>query len=654
MLRKLFKKTQADQSVDGEFGQEASRSYPVVQRGEDLLNTQARQHQIRRVKRLISTSEDVWDRHYLHAIRQFAEIVQGAPASEIHHHAYHGGLIDHTLEVLAAGVQLSQGYMLPPNSEPEELHSGVDKWRFGVIIAILSHDIGKVVTDMEFVYRERGEGFTEWHPWFGIMPVGAEYHYRYRTRLKNSSASKGLHEKASMSLVPLLLTKGAVRWLFSDQELVGQLFHTISSSTIGGGAIADIVRKADSNSVGRSLGADPGKQDKSTYTTEIPLEEKIIVCLRQLIADGALRMNKPGAALWCTESHTWVVSRVAMDAVRNALKAEGHKGIPNSSARLYNILLDSNFILPADNGEAVWYAKIVDHARSWEQGLSFLCFENSTVWPTSQPTIFDGEVVPTDSKGNTLHSAPLETETSNAGVERGNGNENPQAEESVRRHDEVKQGELPLVDEGANAQQAKVGKEHREAQGFNDRGNASSNRASSTAGEHQAQEGEGGQQQSNGPAEKKTDRRMNKFKQDGRAKVLTPDEVADFPLFKWLLPAVSARRLKVNEPKAPIHILGDFVALVTPTIFTVYIDKSLTSKVYEKQARESGKPVFTVLQRELFSLGIHQTGANGENIVKVTVTGKRNRSELSVVLIPRKYLPGLSKFSGNPALSLKD
>ena len=61
-----------------------------------------------------------------------------------------------TLEALHAGIRIAQGYVLPPNSEPEHIASASDRWRFGAFIAVLAHDIGKIVTDIEVVYRERG------------------------------------------------------------------------------------------------------------------------------------------------------------------------------------------------------------------------------------------------------------------------------------------------------------------------------------------------------------------------------------------------------------------------------------------------------------------------------------------------------------------
>lgn len=158
--------------------------YPIVQTGQKLLSSPKRQEIISKIKRLFSVTEPVWRQHYLYAIEQFAELVQEVPASEIHHHSQAGGLIDHTLEALHAGVRISQGYILPPNAEPELIAQSADRWRFAAFIAILGHDIGKIVTDIEVVYRAHGFSFQKWHPWYGNLPPGTEYQFRFRKKSK--------------------------------------------------------------------------------------------------------------------------------------------------------------------------------------------------------------------------------------------------------------------------------------------------------------------------------------------------------------------------------------------------------------------------------------------------------------------------------------
>ena len=177
MIINLFRKKSSSENIVT-----TSKKYPIAKTGKQLLVSEKRSAIIKKIKRLFSITEEVWDLHYLYAIEQFAELVQEVPASEIHHHSNEGGLIDHTLEALHAGTRIAQGHILPPNSEPEQIASSSDRWRCGAFIAILAHDIGKIVTDIEIVYRGGGGEFTHWHPWFGNIPPGAEYSYRYKKK----------------------------------------------------------------------------------------------------------------------------------------------------------------------------------------------------------------------------------------------------------------------------------------------------------------------------------------------------------------------------------------------------------------------------------------------------------------------------------------
>jgi len=138
--------------------------FPTVRTGRALLSSTNKQELVSKIKQLFSVTEPVWNQHYLYAIEQFAELVQEVPASEIHHHSEAGGLIDHTLEALHAGVRISQDYILPPNAKPESIVESADRWRFPAFIAILGHDIGKIVTDIEVVYRKQKPSFERWHP----------------------------------------------------------------------------------------------------------------------------------------------------------------------------------------------------------------------------------------------------------------------------------------------------------------------------------------------------------------------------------------------------------------------------------------------------------------------------------------------------------
>jgi integrating conjugative element relaxase (TIGR03760 family) len=602
--------------------------HPVALSGADLLNTPARQSLISKIKRLVSATDVVWNRHYLYAIQQFAELAQNLPASEIHHHSEQGGLIDHTLEALHAGVRISHGYILPPNAEPENIGPGADRWRFGAFIAILAHDLGKIVTDLEVVYRAPNSTFQQWFPWYGNLPAGVEYQYRFRKKIENSRLAKTLHEKSGMSLLPRLLTPEATKWLFSDMELVSQLFSTVSHSTFGGHVIAEIVRTADGASVSKNLGASTGK--KADHSSAVPLHEKLVVSLRKLVADGDLIRNKPGAALWVTEECTWVVSKATIEAVRAQLLNEGHSGIPKSVVTIFGILKDHECIVATPEGDSVWYAEIDDPAKNWRQKLTFLRFKNEVIWPTSQPDLFDGTVTPIDRNGKTL--AEGQPRVSEAGESKVAAEGNLESPPSLTCPESgtapIKSPKISKPDSSREGQRTQSPKETL---------NPISKRT--TTSEDGNAPAEGGLTSRDAADKWKTRRQIQE-------EVLRQND-----FISWLLRGIATKRIRVNEPKAPVHVLENHVALVTPAIFNDFLDKNrLKKQIYERRAGD--KRVFTLLQKEIEALDIHQRGMNGKNIVSVSVEGIRSKSELRVYLLNRDCFPSLHNFNANPAIKI--
>ncbi|MEH6471313.1 MAG: MobH family relaxase [Halopseudomonas sp.] len=624
-----------------------AKQYQVAKSGADLLReTEWRVSQVRQIKRLYSVTDKVWEEHYLSVIERFSDYAQGLPASEIHHHSRPGGLLDHTLECLLAGSQIAQGYMLPPNAEPEQIAASSDKWRFAALVAILTHDLGKIVTDIEVVYRKDGGTFQPWHPWLGVLPLGCEYAYRFKLRAENAGVAKSLHEKASVSLLPQLLTDQAVHWLFSDPELLAQLISTINHAPFGGGAISEVVRLADRSSVGNDLGAGTGVGTRHSMST--PLHEKLVLSLRKLIADGDLKQNRPGAAIWITQDHTWAVSKKVAEAMRDQLISEGHKGIPQSALRIFSVLQDHGMIVPNPGDDPVWQAEIQDHERSWNQKLTFLRFENKILWSTGYPKLFDGDVVPVDAKGS-----PLKEKLANNNVATIDPKYDTVPESSlvVQAVDGLATGEgIPELEQVSLADPAesisKLEHDHDKS--------VSTTGAVSTKEKLVAK----AKTVKKAPPIAASELEVEPRKRSGQVgavmfKIPEPvkDAAADNDFLAWLVDATTKRKIRVNEPKALVHVTDQYIALVSPGVFVHYLRcNPMRKKSYEIRSPEGTHP-YKLLQRELEALGIHKS-TNGQNICKVKVTGAKKQSELSCYLIHKRHLPSYKTFSANKAISI--
>ncbi|WP_202906562.1 TraI domain-containing protein, partial [Pseudomonas amygdali] len=70
-----------------------------------LLSTPRRRQLIENIWQRTSLPRAQFDTLYVQAFKSYAALVQHLPASENHHHAYHGGMLDHGLEIVAYALK---------------------------------------------------------------------------------------------------------------------------------------------------------------------------------------------------------------------------------------------------------------------------------------------------------------------------------------------------------------------------------------------------------------------------------------------------------------------------------------------------------------------------------------------------------------------
>ena len=83
------------------------------------LATPRRQKLLEHIWQRTSLSRRQFATLYLAPLERYAELVQQFPASESHHHAYPGGMLDHGLEIVAYALKLRQSQLLPAGATPE-------------------------------------------------------------------------------------------------------------------------------------------------------------------------------------------------------------------------------------------------------------------------------------------------------------------------------------------------------------------------------------------------------------------------------------------------------------------------------------------------------------------------------------------------------
>lgn len=345
---------------------------------ESLLCADHRKKLLERIWQYTALSEPQFEQLYLDPIRRYAAFVQQLPASESHHHAYPGGMLDHGLELVACSLKLRQSYLLPSGAAPEDQAAQADAWSAAIAYGALLHDIGKIAVDLLVEYPN-GE---VWHPWHG--PLTQPYRFRYV-----AGRDYQLHGAATGLLCTQVLPSRQLDWLSNYPILWGQLLFLLANHYEHAGILGELVLQADRVSTAQNIGANP---TKALQAPKHSLQHHLLTGLRHLVKNE-FKLNQPGAAGWLTEDHLWLVSKAATDKLRAYLLAQAVDGIPSSNIALFDELQSHGLVDATPEGRAVWNANVTDD--DWQHRFTFLCLQPSLIWADApRPDCFRGKVEP--------------------------------------------------------------------------------------------------------------------------------------------------------------------------------------------------------------------------------------------------------------------
>lgn len=345
---------------------------------ESLLAVSHRKRLLERIWQYTALSQLQFEQLYLEPIRRYATYVQQLPASESHHHAYPGGMLDHGLELVACSLKLRQSYLLPSGAAPEDQAAQADAWSAAIAYGALLHDVGKIAVDLHVEYK-RGE---RWHPWHG--PLNQPYRFRYLP-----DRDYQLHGAAAGLLYMKILPPALLDWLCSYPTLWKQLLSLLADHYELAGTLGELVLQADRVSTAQNIGANP---IKALQAPNHSLQHHLLAGLRHLVKNE-FKLNQPGAAGWLTEDHLWLVSKTATDKLRAYLLAQSVDGIPSSNIALFDELQSHGLVDATAEGKAVWIAAVTD--GDWQHRFTFMRLRPSLIWAElPRPACFNGTVEP--------------------------------------------------------------------------------------------------------------------------------------------------------------------------------------------------------------------------------------------------------------------
>jgi integrating conjugative element relaxase (TIGR03760 family) len=355
-----------------------AEGFLLPQSAESLLDVDHRNRLLERIWQYTALSEAQFDRLYLEPIRRYASFVQQLPASESHHHAYPGGMLDHGLELVACSLKLRQSYLLPSGAAPEDQAAQADAWSAAIAYGALLHDIGKIAVDLQVEYQNA----ERWHPWHG--PINQPYRFRY-----NPDRNYKLHGSAAGLLYTQLLPSALLDWLSDYPELWSQLLFLLADHYEHAGTLGELVLQADRVSTAQNIGGNPAK---ALQAPKHSLQHHLLTGLRHLVKNE-FKLNQPGAAGWFTEDHLWLVSKTTTDKLRAHLLAQAVDGVPSSNIALFDELQSHGLVEATPEGKAVWNAIVTD--GDWQHRFTFLRLQPTLIWADElRPEYFSGTVEP--------------------------------------------------------------------------------------------------------------------------------------------------------------------------------------------------------------------------------------------------------------------
>ena len=342
-----------------------------------LLATPRRQKLLEHIWQRTSLSRRQFATLYLAPLERYAELVQQFPASENHHHAYPGGMLDHGLEIVAYALKLRQSYLLPAGVTPEAQAAQAEAWTAGTAYAALLHDIGKIAVDL---HVEHADG-SVWHPWHG--PLRKPYRFRYRKEREYR-----LHSAATGLLYARLLDRDIFDWLCGYPDLWAALLYVLAGQYEHAGTLGELVVQADRHRSPRNSAAIPAGAGGAKHA----LQRKLLDGLRYLLKEE-FKLNQGGPADgWLTQDALWLVSKTVSDKLRAHLLSQGIDGIPASNTAVFNVLQDHGIVQPTPDGKAIWKATVTSDA-GWSHAFTFLKLSPAMIWDAAdRPAPFAGRV----------------------------------------------------------------------------------------------------------------------------------------------------------------------------------------------------------------------------------------------------------------------
>ncbi|MCI1010607.1 TraI domain-containing protein [Pseudomonas oryzihabitans] len=613
MFNLLFRK-KAPLSAPPGLGKQG---FTMPSAGKDLLALPRRQKLIENIWQRTSLSREQFASLYRDPLGRYADLVQQLPASENHHHAYPGGLLDHGLEIVAYALKIRQNYLLPIGAPPESQAAQAEAWSAAVAYGALLHDLGKIAVDIEVVLEDG----KPWHPWHGR--IESPYRFRY---VKGRDYQ--LHGAASALVYFQVLPPHVLDWLSGYRELWSSLIFVLAGQYQHAGVLGEMIVQADQASVAQELGANPQRAMEAPKNT---IQRQLADGLRTLVIEK-FKLNQPDGPSdgWLTQDALWLVSKPASDQLRALMLSQGVEGIPSSNAPFFNLIQDQAIIQVNGQDKAIWKATI-DTGRGWKNTFTLLKVAPGLIWPdpAERPAPFTGTLTLEQTEENVSPEVALSTDPEPTEHK----SDLSQVVTHVTPSDFPGTTETPLLSalQSSSDPMADTLALADDLFGFLTPPEASTS--------VQLERDDSAQETiSSGEV------------QPAPAKPVTGAEGLGQAFVDWARHGVLSHKLVINDAKALIHTVEGTAFLVSPGLLKRY---ALEHPHLQKEAKDRGVEAWQLVQRAFEKLKINRKTADNLNIWTCEVVGPRKSKSLKGYLLQDPTAIFTQPVFDNPSVRLQ-
>jgi len=571
----------------------------------DLLSKLGIESAISEWRALSGLDNKVFDLLFLEPLRTFAEAVQLAPASEAHHHCGVGGLLKHTVDVITIALKKRRGYQLPVGGSITDINHQRHLWTYGVFVACLLHDIGKLSANIRLVLILKDGSEKYWTPhdeplvtlkqiqFYHIQFEKTPYHYHHQIALTHFD----------------FISRTARAWLAQAPTVMAQVCAFLWGDKFESGIIGEIAEFADRESTARDLQIPSDHR----FSNTVSAIDRYLRMMRQWIADGAIKINTNGGMGWVDrDGNVFLVCRSLAEKIIQECASLNLKNLPQDHVRIYDILQEHGYALPTPEGKAVWTIQV--KTESFTHQFTCLKFEARKLSPASKLlSPLEGEITILEANKNKQDAITQDAGSKNTEAEKPLGGNVAERHEKTQVAESNDESEYKTDTEGKTAaalssMETEVKKHLLE---------------STKKSEHD--------KKIHDPikdSEKNEMEHEEKTHEVDSENINTPTiniEATDTPrrFLSWIKKGLIEKTILINDVNAEVHIVEEGVFLLAPAIFKSFLNKhGLQGEAQHKN-----------LSRRFARLRVH-VKAGDVNIHSYWVCASNRASKINGWLLP--------------------